>query len=131
MEHSPAESSTLERDIIISREQVIAQYSNAAAKLDASEERNRQQATSTANLTNETRELRERLEAEKKKTESAEREAAAQLSRKLELLDLMEVEENKVKDLEAEVAKYKNDRKRKREEVTKVWERAERIKLEQ
>jgi hypothetical protein len=131
MEHSPAESSTLERDIVITREQVIAQYSNAAAKLDTSEERNRQQATSIANLTNETRALRERLEAEKKKTESAEREAAAQLSRKLELLDLMEVEENKVKDLEAEVAKYKTDRKRKREEVTKVWERAERIKLEQ
>jgi molecular chaperone GrpE (heat shock protein) len=64
------------------------------------------------------------------KIECLEKQSASQLSAKLRLLDSLEVEERKVKDLEAELATLRKDRKRKREDIVEVFERVEKVKVD-
>jgi chromosome segregation ATPase len=75
-------------------------------------------------------ELNKKLEEQRSKIECLEKQSASQLSAKLRLLDSLEVEERKVKDLEAELATLRKDRKRKREDIVEVFERVEKVKVD-
>jgi prolyl oligopeptidase PreP (S9A serine peptidase family) len=130
LEHTPEESHALEKNIIISRQKVIAHHTNVSQKLEMAEIRNRNQEATIKSKNTENAELKKKLEEQRSKIECLEKQSASQLSAKLRLLDSLEVEERKVKDLEAELATFRNDRKRKRENIVEVFERVEKVKVD-
>jgi predicted RNase H-like nuclease (RuvC/YqgF family) len=93
------------------------------------ETRTRTQEATIKSRNAENAELKKKVEEQRTKIECLEKHSAAQLSAKLRLLDSLEVEERKVKDLEAEMATLRKDRKRKREDIVEVFERVEKVKV--
>jgi predicted RNase H-like nuclease (RuvC/YqgF family) len=93
------------------------------------ETRTRTQEATIKSRNAENAELKKKVEEQRTKIECLEKQSAAQLSAKLRLLDSLEVEERKVKDLEAEMATLRKDRKRKREDIVEVFERVEKVKV--
>jgi prolyl oligopeptidase PreP (S9A serine peptidase family) len=130
LEHTPDESHILEQNIITSKEKVIAHHTNVSQKLEMAEIRNRNQEATIKTKNTETAELTKKVEEQRSKIECLEKQSASQLSAKLRLLDSLEVEERKVKDLEAELATLRKDRKRKREDIVEVFERVEKVKVD-
>jgi chromosome segregation ATPase len=92
--------------------------------------RNRNQEATIKSKNAENAELKKKGEEQRNKIECLEKQSASQLSAKLRLLDSVEVEERKVKDLEAELATFRKDRKRKREDIVEVFERVEKVKVD-
>lgn len=92
--------------------------------------RNRNQEVTIKTKNTKTAELKKKVEEQRSKIECLEKQSASQLSAKLRLLDSLEVEERKVKDLEAELATLRKDRKRKREDIVEVFERVEKVKVD-
>jgi predicted RNase H-like nuclease (RuvC/YqgF family) len=92
--------------------------------------RNRNQEATIKSKNAENAELKKKVEEQRSKIECLEKQSASQLSAKLRLLDSLEVEERKVKDLEAELATLRKDRKRKREDIVEVFERVEKVKVD-
>jgi chromosome segregation ATPase len=130
LEHTAEESHVLEKNIITSRQEVIAHHTNVSQKLEMAELRNRNQEATIKSKNAENAELKKKGEEQRNKIEGLEKQSASQLSAKLRLLDSLEVEERKVKDLEAELATFRNDRKRKREDIVEVFERVEKVKVD-
>jgi hypothetical protein len=130
LEHTAEESLILEQNIITSKQEVIAHHTNVSQKLEMAETRNRTQEATIKSKNTENAELKKKVEEQRSKIECLEKQSAAQLSAKLRLLDSLEVEERKVKDLEAELATLRKDRKRKREDIVEVFERVEKVKVD-
>jgi prolyl oligopeptidase PreP (S9A serine peptidase family) len=129
LEHTPEESHALEKNIITSKEKVITLHTGVSQKLEMAEIRNRNQEATIKSRNAENAELKKKVEEQRTKIECLEKQSAAQLSAKLRLLDSLEVEERKAKDLEAEMATLRKDRKRKREDIVEVFERVEKVKV--
>jgi hypothetical protein len=127
LEHTPEESHALEKNIITSKEKVIAHHTDISRKLEMAEIRNQNQEAIIKSKNTENAELKKKVEEQSSKIECLEKQSASQLSAKLRLLDSVGVEERKVKDLEAELAKSRKDRKRKREDIVEVFERVEKV----
>jgi predicted S18 family serine protease len=130
LQHTAEESYVLEKNIITSKEKVIAHHTNVSQKLEMAEIRNRNQEAIIKSKNTEKAELKKKVEEQRNKIECLEKQSASQLSAKLRLLDSLEVEERKVKDLEAELATLRKDRKRKREDIVEVFERVEKVKVD-
>jgi chromosome segregation ATPase len=130
LEHTAEESHILETNIITSKEKVITLHTGVSQKLEMAEIRNRNQEATIKSKNTETAELKKKVEEQRSKIECLEKQSASQLSAKLRLLDSLEVEERKVKDLEAELATLRKDRKRKREDIVEVFERVEKVKVD-
>jgi len=128
LEHTVEESHVLEKNIITSRDKVIAHYTAVSNQLKRAEIR---QESTIKSKNAENAELKKKVEEQRNKIESSEKQSATQLSAKLRLLNSLRVEERKVKDLEAELATIRKDRKRKREDIVEVFERVEKVKVDE
>lgn len=130
LEHSAEEVHILETNLITSKEKVITLHTGVSQTLEMAEIRNRNQEATIKSKNTENAELKKKVEEQKNKIECLEKQSASQLSAKLRLLDSVGVEERKVKDLEAELATFRKDRKRKREDIVEVFERVEKVKVD-
>ena len=130
LEHTAEESHVLAKNIIASKEKVIAHCTGVSQKLEMAEMKNRKQEATIESRNAEKAELKKKLEEQQNKIKCFEKQSASQLAAKLRLLDSLEVEERKVKDLEAKIATLRKDRKRKREDIVEVFERVEKVKVD-
>jgi len=130
LDHTTEESHVLENNIIASKEKVITHHTSLSQKLEMAEKRSQQQEVTIRSNFTELAELRKKVEEQRKIIEGQEKRNAAQLTAKLGLLDSLEVEERKVKDLQSELADLRKDKKRKREDIVKVFERVEKVKVD-
>jgi len=130
LDHTAEESHIPENNIITSKQKVIALHTDVSQKLEMAEIRNRNQEATIKSRNAEKAELKKKVEEQRDEIECLDKQSASQLSAKLRLLDSLEVEERKVKDLEAELATLRKERKRKREDIVEVFERVERVKVD-
>jgi chromosome segregation ATPase len=130
LDHTAEESYVLEKNIITSKAIVIAHHSEVSQTLGMAEIRNRNQEATIKSKNTENAELKKKVEEQRNKIECLQKQSASQLSAQLRLLDSLEVEERKVKDLEAELITLRKDRKRKREDIVEVFERVEKVKVD-
>jgi len=130
LDHTTEESQVLENNIITSKEKVIAHFTSVNQKLEMAEDKNQQQEVTIQSNFTELAGLRKKVEGQRRIIEGQEKRNAAQLSAKLGLLDSLEVEERKVKDLQSELANLRKNKKRKREDIVEVFERVEKVKVD-
>lgn len=121
LEHPPEESDILEENIVTSRDKVIGKYEDIAKKLKAEEEKSKKIVVRNASLTKDKASLEKKLREEKATAGKAKKDHAGALLFHSTMLKT-------VKD-ELSAAKANNSKKRKREELSEIWERAEKTKL--
>jgi chromosome segregation ATPase len=130
LDHLPEESQSLKDDIVAAKQVVVDRYDEMQTDLDGWKNRAGNLKSEIIDVRIDNAGLKRKLEAEKNTVENLRKQLKDELEgERKKSAELMENEIAKGKALEAELAKMKQDKKRKRESAVEIWEQVEKTKV--